>query len=704
MARAIQPAWHNATTPALQSKRPVAQPERKAPAEMLTLTLGDFLDRIPGKYLDGKEHDPSSPLPFDLAALSERLGRGDSTIPVSEIFRRIPDVFRADAVIAADLSIRFPWRKVLAMVTQAREGAAGSGLTANGAETLALKLKARKFRRPMKMAPVTFLRPPSPAEVAKAAENFPDSALTMLPPSAHTQAPAAPAAAPAAPVSRANPPAVQQPASDPMSESAAALQIERLNAQHAQEISELAAEKDRALEEIPSLRLELANHLKQTTAERRMAIEVSKKLSLLQNEHEGSSAAIQILKDERDAAVAHAAEIGAEHEAAIARTGRLAAERDAALARAAEIGAGRDPGAAAAPELLAERDAALTRSSELIAERDAALTRSSELTAERDAALTRSTELTAERDAALTRSAELTAERDAALTRSAELTAERDAALTRSAELTAERDAALTRSAELTAERDAATARAEKLIADSDAAIALASELTAERDAAVGCMAAVTSERDAALARVAEITAERDASVACAAELLKSHKEAPALQNPPDKAEWESGITARFETDIAGYRNRIQDLMHERDTLRQELGKPAPKPSEEPSAKSEAPGEAASLNETDAYSALFPQSLRNQRQRFQRIAAAVIFALLGIGIVSQVSISTTPATETETGRHHAAAPVIPETHSIPPVTEAPAANGEFTLETPADESTISLLPIQPLLRDPGTQP
>ena len=662
MARAIQPAWHNATTPALQSKRPVAQPERKAPAEMLTLTLGDFLDRIPGKYLDGKEHDPSSPLPFDLAALSERLGRGDSTIPVSEIFRRIPDVFRADAVIAADLSIRFPWRKVLAMVTQAREGAAGSGLTANGAETLALKLKARKFRRPMKMAPVTFLRPPSPAEVAKAAENFPDSALTMLPPSAHTQAPAAPAAAPAAPVSRANPPAVQQPASDPMSESAAALQIERLNAQHAQEISELAAEKDRALEEIPSLRLELANHLKQTTAERRMAIEVSKKLSLLQNEHEGSSAAIQILKDERDAAVAHAAEIGAEHEAAIARTGRLAAERDAALARAAEIGAGRDPGAAAAPELLAERDAALTRSSELIAERDAALTRSTELTAERDAALTRS------------------------------------------AELTAERDAALTRSAELTAERDAATARAEKLIADSDAAIALASELTAERDAAVGCMAAVTSERDAALARVAEITAERDASVACAAELLKSHKEAPALQNPPDKAEWESGITARFETDIAGYRNRIQDLMHERDTLRQELGKPAPKPSEEPSAKSEAPGEAASLNETDAYSALFPQSLRNQRQRFQRIAAAVIFALLGIGIVSQVSISTTPATETETGRHHAAAPVIPETHSIPPVTEAPAANGEFTLETPADESTISLLPIQPLLRDPGTQP
>ena len=658
MARAIQPAWHNATTPALQSKRPVAQPERKAPAEMLTLTLGDFLDRIPGKYLDGKEHDPSSPLPFDLAALSERLGRGDSTIPVSEIFRRIPDVFRADAVIAADLSIRFPWRKVLAMVTQARQGAAGSGLTANGAETLALKLKARKFRRPMKMAPVTFLRPPSPAEVAKAAENFPDSALTMLPPSAHTQAPAAPAA----PVSRANPPAVQQPASDPMSESAAALQIERLNAQHAQEISELAAEKDRALEEIPSLRLELANHLKQTTAERRMAIEVSKKLSLLQNEHEGSSAAIQILKDERDAAVAHAAEIGAEHEAAIARTGRLAAERDAALARAAEIGAGRDPGAAAAPELLAERDAALTRSSELIAERDAALTRSSELTAERDAALTRS------------------------------------------AELTAERDAALTRSAELTAERDAATARAEKLIADSDAAIALASELTAERDAAVGCMAAVTSERDAALARVAEITAERDASVACAAELLKSHKEAPALQNPPDKAEWESGITARFETDIAGYRNRIQDLMHERDTLRQELGKPAPKPSEEPSAKSEAPGDAASLNETDAYSALFPQSLRNQRQRFQRIAAAVIFALLGIGIVSQVSISTTPATETETGRHHAAAPVIPETHSIPPVTEAPAANGEFTLETPADESTISLLPIQPLLRDPGTQP
>ncbi len=332
--------------------------------------------------------------------------------------------------------------------------------------------------------------------------------------------------------------------------------------------------------------------------------------------------------------------------------------------------------------------------------RDAALSLSTELVAERDAALTRSTELAAERDAALTRSTELIAERDAALTRSAEFAAERDTALTRSTELTAERDAALTRSAELTA----ASANAAKLIADSDAAIALAAELTAERDAAVGCMTAVTSERDAALARVAEITAERDASVACAAELLKSHKEAPALQNPPDKAEWESHITARFETDIAGYRNRIQDLMHERDALRQELGKPAPKPAEEPSAKSDAPGEAASLTETDAYSALFPQSLRIQRLRFQRIAAAVIFSLLGIGIVSQVSISTTPATETETGRHHKAAPVIPVDSAIPPVTGPPVADEEFTLETPADESTITLLPGQPLLRDPGTQP
>ena len=68
----------------------------------LGATVGDFLDRIPERFLEPGVHDPSVPLPFDLAALSERIGRSETAIPVNENFRRIPDIFRADAVIGPE--------------------------------------------------------------------------------------------------------------------------------------------------------------------------------------------------------------------------------------------------------------------------------------------------------------------------------------------------------------------------------------------------------------------------------------------------------------------------------------------------------------------------------------------------------------------------------------------------------------------------
>jgi len=411
MTHAIKPSWHGSSPAPNPLPKSLPGPQdRKAPTEMLTLTLGDFLDRIPPRFLDGEDHDRSMPLPFDLGALSERIGRGSADIPVTEIYRRVPDIFSPKAVIDPELTIRFPWQKVLAMVTQAREGPAAPGLTAAALEMLSIKLKARKFRRPPKMAPAprerahagSSRKPQTEGVITpiSAAANSPEPdreirALTSAPPAL---------AAPAAPdVLRILP----KSSTETSSESAAALELARLKADYEQKLAAVAEERDKALAEIDPLRKEFAGHLEQVAIERREAAEVLEKFSHFQKEYGEIVRSDSTVKAERDAAQMRADEFGNEHDAAIARAGEFAAERDAAVTRAAE--------------LTAERDAAVTRIAELTAERDATVTRTTTLIADAEAAISLAVELTTERDSAVGRMAELTAERDASVACAAEL-------------------------------------------------------------------------------------------------------------------------------------------------------------------------------------------------------------------------------------------------------------------------------------------
>ena len=65
VARAIKPAWHATAAPFPQKARPPALADRALPTEIVTLRLGDFLDRIPPELLDAGPPDRSIPMPFD---------------------------------------------------------------------------------------------------------------------------------------------------------------------------------------------------------------------------------------------------------------------------------------------------------------------------------------------------------------------------------------------------------------------------------------------------------------------------------------------------------------------------------------------------------------------------------------------------------------------------------------------------------------
>ena len=602
VARAIKPAWHAPGASFPQKQRASALADRPAATEMVTLRLGDFLDRIPAELLDEGAHDRSIPMPFDLSALSERIGRGDATIRLTEVYRRTPDVFRPNAVIGQDRVIPFPWKKVLAMIEQAKAGVADVGITPSGVDALAQKFKARKHRQPSKAAPGT-------AGSARSGE------------------------APAPPLS--------------------------------------------VVRSQPSL------------------AESGGTGGLIANVTSASAAALEVarLKAELDVAVARAAEFGAEYESMIGRTGELTAERDAGLARVAELVAEREAVAARVAEPAPEREAAAARLGELTAERDAALARTAKLLADSDAATALTTSLTAEREAAKVQVAALTGERDAAAARAAALVHEREAALARSTELTTEREAALAHVSEATAERDAAVARTAKFLADSEAAVALATELTTERDAANARLAAATAERDAAVARATELTAECAAAVARVAELLK-------LSETPAKAAAESPVKDDSSAVLEGCRDTIAVLTRERDALRLEQQQFTARLAERAAAPMVAVPEntkrPASTNEPlpDAYSALFPQRLW-----MPRAAAALVLALLGIGVASQTDLGTVRDAGAETPA--GASPAPDETFTLPALPPADLAASAFTLESPATEEPMASPPPEPLSGGPS---
>ena len=134
-------------------KRPLKKEKPAEPAKPaddggeMTLELGDFLRRIPQNLLKGGTPDAKTLLKFNLSELADRIARGQTTIPLHEVYKRVPSIFASEVLPSDQTEIRFPWQKVMKLLAEVATATPASGLNAQGAESLAEKLKGRRAVR-----------------------------------------------------------------------------------------------------------------------------------------------------------------------------------------------------------------------------------------------------------------------------------------------------------------------------------------------------------------------------------------------------------------------------------------------------------------------------------------------------------------------------------------------------------------------------
>ncbi len=103
----------------LGSDAPVQGPNRSGMPDELIFELGDFLHRIPPKFLQG-EPDPRRELRFPIAQISAMISQGRTMIGLKEIVSRCPDIFREGIEGIETAELYFPWQKLARQVQHAR--------------------------------------------------------------------------------------------------------------------------------------------------------------------------------------------------------------------------------------------------------------------------------------------------------------------------------------------------------------------------------------------------------------------------------------------------------------------------------------------------------------------------------------------------------------------------------------------------------
>ena len=123
---------------------PHVTPQKPSPsADDVRLELGDFLHRIPAQLLLAGPHELKTELRFDTASLSQWIAQGITMVNLAEIYRRVPQIFRAEVVEADNVEIRFPWQKIQKLLA-ATKGEVSADGSAGSVSTLAEKLRPKK--------------------------------------------------------------------------------------------------------------------------------------------------------------------------------------------------------------------------------------------------------------------------------------------------------------------------------------------------------------------------------------------------------------------------------------------------------------------------------------------------------------------------------------------------------------------------------
>ena len=102
------------------AKAPLAATSQAVPAkvepEWVEFQFGDFAGRIPQELLAEMQPDPKATIRFEIADLSARIARGQTTITLAELYQRAPDMFQGKIADADQIEIRFPWQRLLEKV------------------------------------------------------------------------------------------------------------------------------------------------------------------------------------------------------------------------------------------------------------------------------------------------------------------------------------------------------------------------------------------------------------------------------------------------------------------------------------------------------------------------------------------------------------------------------------------------------------
>ena len=94
-----------------------------APHSTITLELGDFLHRIPPGAIKEGPHHVHHALVFERAYLEDRLKDRDPTIPLSDLYLRVPNIFRSSESAKSEVPVRMPYLKVTKLLAQKKSAA-----------------------------------------------------------------------------------------------------------------------------------------------------------------------------------------------------------------------------------------------------------------------------------------------------------------------------------------------------------------------------------------------------------------------------------------------------------------------------------------------------------------------------------------------------------------------------------------------------
>jgi predicted nucleic acid-binding Zn-ribbon protein len=112
--------------------------------EVVILRLADLADRLPVDLLKPADHDGTQTLTFEIAEIAKQISEGRPNIELAEIYRRLPDIFAREVKASENLSIRFPWQKIVELLRAAASARPSPGLTRAGALYLARLLRGQR--------------------------------------------------------------------------------------------------------------------------------------------------------------------------------------------------------------------------------------------------------------------------------------------------------------------------------------------------------------------------------------------------------------------------------------------------------------------------------------------------------------------------------------------------------------------------------